>query len=205
MVRVKPCGNRRCGCRAAMCLQAREHGLVAAGQGDELEIEIQPQQPFGGLVQRAYASAAAHQQHDGPVRIEARRGGAGLPVCHLRKRWHDRNAADVDAFRRQAACAHARGDLVAGGEIACQPRYHPQRMQVEVGDLHVHRTGQSRQRLFTREQFGRQEMRANDDIRREVGDGAAQAACVEPLDRATQARRHGVRRGFVGDAVQLCP
>ncbi|MNY24839.1 hypothetical protein D3C86_1585790 [compost metagenome] len=155
------------------------------------------QQRRGDLVQPAQSATAAHQQDSAPRRVQAEVARARLAIRRFGEGRHYRDAGDVDALGRDASGAHAESDLFAGGEITRHPRDHPHAMQIEIGHLHPHRRRQPLAPYFVHQDFGGQEMRADNGVGREIVDGAPQRAGAEPLDGAPQLLRGrgGIGRG----------
>ena len=110
---------------------------------------------------------------------------------------HHRDTRDIDAPVRHAAIREPERDFVAGHAVSVHVVVHPQRVHVEVRDLHPDRRQLLSRGALPRQQFGGQEMRAQDGIRREARDFGVQLAGVELLGGALELSDDGVARGPV--------
>ena len=183
----------------------RQQPFVSAGKRNELEITGEREQPFDHLFAPCDAGAAGHKQQGQLVRLDTKLTSAFRAIQILRKDRHNGNSGHVHARARNAALYHAKGNLIAGREIAAHARLHPHAVQIEVGDLHPDRRHGSLPLDVMGQKLGRKKVRAKDMVGSEFLNSMPQLSRVEPLDSAAKFSEQRIARHRVRGAIEVRP
>lgn len=167
--------------------------VVAARDRDDEQRRRRRQQRRVHARDRPDAEASRELEHDARILRERVRLARRVATSPRPEGLIDGDARDVDAIRGHAPRAQADGALLVRDEVRVAGLVHPHAVDVEVGGD----DGQPRvavaARLHARDDLGRKEVRADDELRRRLLDEALEAAQARAVDRGSELVAHVVR------------